>query len=157
MKTAYVTGGTGCLGRNLITVLLREGWRVIIAHRQTSDLTPLKALPLETREVILEDSASVLRSLPYGIEAVFHVAAHLSHWARQFPAQYQTNVCGTRTLVDAALTQHVGRFVYTSTGATRPYESWDGQTRNVSRIIMSGQNALQNSVSWTASGADSTP
>ena len=31
-KTAYVTGGTGCVGRNIISHLIADGWQVIAAQ-----------------------------------------------------------------------------------------------------------------------------
>lgn len=37
-KTAFVTGGTGFLGTNLIEELVSEGWEVTALHRPTSNL-----------------------------------------------------------------------------------------------------------------------
>jgi nucleoside-diphosphate-sugar epimerase len=49
------------------------------------------------------------------------VAASTSHWKLEAEEQWRDNVLATRNLVTAALAKHVGRFVYTSTGATYPY------------------------------------
>ena len=42
MPVAFVTGGTGFLGLNLIEQLLAEGWEVVALHRPTSNLKHLR-------------------------------------------------------------------------------------------------------------------
>jgi uncharacterized protein YbjT (DUF2867 family) len=41
MALAFVTGGTGFVGRNLIERLLAEDWRVVALHRSASNTAPL--------------------------------------------------------------------------------------------------------------------
>ncbi len=125
MKTAYVTGGTGCVGRNLVDELLKEGWRVIALHRRSSDLSRLAGCAVETREVDLLDPASVERALRTDAQAIFHVAANLSHWAADAEQQWRDNVLGTRHLVEATLRKPGMRFIFTSTGAVLPYQHLD--------------------------------
>ena len=38
-KTAFVTGGTGFIGLNLVEHLTQSGWDVIALHRPNSRLT----------------------------------------------------------------------------------------------------------------------
>jgi nucleoside-diphosphate-sugar epimerase len=121
MKTAYVTGGTGCVGRNIINELLREGWKVIAAHRKSSQVSRLAGLDVQLSEVDLHDLDSVRRSVPEGIDAIFHAAASTSHWPLEEKAQWKDNVLATRNLVQTAIEKHVRRFIFTSTGATNPY------------------------------------
>jgi nucleoside-diphosphate-sugar epimerase len=121
MKTAYVTGGTGCVGRNLIDVLIAEGWRVITVYRKSSKRSRLEGLGLDLREVDLHDENSILRSLPDQVDALFHVAANTSHWALEADEQWKDNVLATRNLVNAAIQRRVHRFIFTSTGATHPH------------------------------------
>jgi nucleoside-diphosphate-sugar epimerase len=121
MKTAYVTGGTGCVGRNVIDELLREGWNVIAAHRKSSQVSRLAGIDVELSEVDLYDLDSVWQSVPEGIDAIFHVAANTSHWPLEEEVQWKDNVLATRHLVQVALEKQVGRFIFTSTGATYPY------------------------------------
>jgi nucleoside-diphosphate-sugar epimerase len=121
VKTAYVTGGTGCVGRNVINELLREGWNVIAAHRQSSQVSRLAGIDVELGEVDLHDLDSVRQSVPEGIDAIFHVAANTSHWPLEEEAQWKDNVLATRHLVEVALEKRVGRFIFTSTGATFPF------------------------------------
>src|SRR5215472_6735018 len=122
MRTAYVTGGTGCVGRNIINELLRDQWTVIAIHRKSSDLSRLAGLNIELREVDIHDFNSVKSSIPEGTDAVFHAAANVSHWPLQEKEQWKDNVLGTRNLVRAAIEKKVGRFIFTSTAATAEYE-----------------------------------
>lgn len=121
MKTAVVTGATGCVGRNLINELLADKWKIIALHRASSKISRLKGLDITTRECDLHEPASVQAAMPGGADAIFHVAANTSHWSLEAAEQWRDNVLATRNLVAAALDKSAGRFVYTSTGATFPY------------------------------------
>jgi nucleoside-diphosphate-sugar epimerase len=121
MQTAYVTGGTGCVGRNVINELLREGWNVIAAHRKSSRVSRLSGLDIELREVDLHYLDSVRQSVREGIDAIFHVAGNTSHWPLEEKEQWKDNVLATHHLVQVAIEQRVKRFIYTSTGATSLY------------------------------------
>jgi nucleoside-diphosphate-sugar epimerase len=134
MSTAYVTGGTGCVGRNIINELLREGWDVIAAHRKSSQVSRLAGLDIELREVDLYDLDSVRQSVPEGIDAIFHAAANTSHWPLEEEVQWKDNVLATRHLVQAAIEKRVGRFILTSTGATTPFA---GTSKDEARRIPS--------------------
>jgi nucleoside-diphosphate-sugar epimerase len=117
MKTAYVTGGTGCVGRNIINELLRKNYRVIAAHRRSSAVSRLAGLDVQLREVDLYNPEAVEQSIPEGVSVIFHVAASTSHWPLEKNKQWQDNVLATRNLVRAALRKNIDRFVFTSTAA----------------------------------------
>jgi dihydroflavonol-4-reductase len=53
-----------------------------------------------------------------GIKTVFHVAADYRLWARKSRDIYDSNVGGTKNLLDAAKRAGVEKFIYTSTVAT---------------------------------------
>ena len=65
----------------------------------------------------MRDRASLDRALE-GVQRVFHVAADYRLWARDPREIYESNVTGTRNLLDAARRAGVEKFVYTSTVAT---------------------------------------
>ena len=125
MKTGYVTGATGCVGRNLVDELIKENWDVVILHRKSSDISRLKGLKVRFQEVDLYDLQSVRKSIPSNINAIFHVAGNTSHWSAEAPQQWKDNVLATRNLVQVALEKKVKRFIFTSTGATLPYQGSD--------------------------------
>lgn len=125
MKIAYVTGATGCVGRNLVNVLERAGWRIFILHRKSSDISRLNGSCVNFLEVDLHDIASVRRSIPSHVDAIFHVAGNTSHWATEKDEQWRDNVLATRNLARIAREKNVNKFVLTSTGATLPYKDFD--------------------------------
>jgi len=120
---AIVTGATGCVGRNLIDELLKDGWEIFVLHRKSSNLNRLKGLKINLLEVDLHDLDSVISVIPAGIDAMFHAAGNVSHWALEAEIQYKDNVLATKNLVKAAETKNVKRFIFTSTGATYIHEN----------------------------------
>lgn len=114
---AVITGATGCVGRNLVDALIGHGWEIVALHRKTSDLSRLAGCDLQCTEVDLLDLDSVRAAIPNATDAVFHVAANVSHWPLEAERQWQDNVIATRNLVQASLDKGVKRFIFTSTGA----------------------------------------
>jgi len=115
--TTLVTGATGFVGQHLARLLAGRGERVRVLVRPTSRLRALEGLDAEPVEGDLRDAASLGAALR-GVQRVFHVAADYRLWARDANEIYQSNVTGTRNLLEAARRAGVERFVYTSTVAT---------------------------------------
>lgn len=55
-KTAFVTGGTGFIGLNLVEHLTQTGWEVVALHRPNSRLTYLQKYPVRLVEGAIEDA-----------------------------------------------------------------------------------------------------
>lgn len=123
MKKALITGGTGCLGRNLIDVLENDGWEIIVFHRKSSDLSKLNGCRVKTVVVDFYDKASVENAIPEGTDVIFHIAANLSHDPSDEKDQWRDNVLCTRYLAEGAIQKKVKRFIFTSTGATNRYNA----------------------------------
>ena len=113
-KTAYVTGSNGFLGLNLCEQLLARGWQVLALHRPTADTRYLRRLAVEPAEGDINDPASLARTLPRGVDAVFHVAGSTNLWSQRNAEQDRINIDGTRNVVEAALAAGAQRFVHTS-------------------------------------------
>jgi dihydroflavonol-4-reductase len=114
---ALVTGATGFVGAAVARALIREGWQVRALARKGSDRRNVQHLPLDVVEGDLADTASLDRALSE-CEALFHVAADYRLGALDPQRLYQTNVEGTRNILDAARRAGVRRIVYTSSVAT---------------------------------------
>lgn len=126
-KTAFVTGGTGFIGLNLIEHLVRSDWTVTALHRPESRLTQLQNYPVRLVEGTIEDFNSLERAMPEELDAVFHVAGDTSMWPGHLQRQWRTNVDGTRNVVTAALTKRTKKFIHTSTSGVYglPKEPFD--------------------------------
>jgi len=124
-KLAIVTGATGCLGRNLLDQLLIDKWDIVVLHRKSSDLSRLPASGISCQEADLHSLDSVRKAVPQEADCVFHVAGNTSHWSAQSAVQWKDNVLATQNLVAAAVEKKVKKFVFTSTGATLPYQLHD--------------------------------
>jgi nucleoside-diphosphate-sugar epimerase len=114
MPSAFVTGGTGFVGTNLILELLDRGWDVTALHRATSRLDALEGLEIRRVKGDVTDADSVRGGMPEGVDAVFHVAASLNFWSRRNAEQERINVGGTRNVVNVAIEKGARRLVHTS-------------------------------------------
>ncbi len=111
---AGITGATGLLGANLAKALLDAGHRVRATRRGTSRADHLRDLDLEWAEADLGDTTGLSRAF-HGCDVVFHVAALVSVRRTPTPELVQTNVEGTRHVLDAVARAGVPRLVYCST------------------------------------------
>ncbi|MCY7274675.1 MAG: NAD-dependent epimerase/dehydratase family protein [Phormidesmis sp. CAN_BIN44] len=115
MSKAFVTGGTGFVGANLVRLLLKEGYQVRALVRQDSRLDNLDGLDVELVKGDLTDP-DLARQMT-GCEVLFHVAAHYSLWQTDRDRLYQANVIGTRNILASARQAGIERSVYTSSVA----------------------------------------
>src|SRR3989441_12060011 len=115
--TTLVTGASGFLGSHVTRQLVARGENVRVLLRASSNNRAIADLPLEYVTGDLRDAASLARALA-GVRRVFHVAADYRLWAKRKQDIYDSNVGGTRNLLDAAKRAGVSQFIYTSTVAT---------------------------------------
>jgi dihydroflavonol-4-reductase len=113
-KTAFVTGGTGFLGLNLIQQLTEQNWNVTALHRPSSNLSYLQRFPVTLAVGEIEEAAALEQAMPENLDAVFHIAGDVSFWSGHRVRQKRTNVEGTRNMVEVARRKGVKRFVHTS-------------------------------------------
>ncbi len=127
--TTLVTGATGFVGSHVARQLVTAGHPVRILARKNSNLQPLEGLSVERVEGDLRDAVSLERAMR-GVRRVFHVAADYRLSARNPGELYESNVDGTRLLLEAARDAGVERIVYTSTVATMAVPGDDGALPN---------------------------
>lgn len=115
MQRAFVTGGSGFVGRNLLEVL--QGLSVPTVALARSDAAAAACAGRGARVVRGDlDDIDVLAAAMSGCDVVFHCAAHVLEW--DDPAVYQrVNVDGTAHVLSAAIRAGVARIVHVSTEA----------------------------------------
>lgn len=116
---AFVTGGTGFVGSNLVAALLQRGMQVRLLRRATSPMAALQGLDCETYTGDVNDGVEALTEAMADCDWVFHTAAISDYWRYRTQTRlYRTNVDGTRDMAEAARRAGVKRFVYTSSLAS---------------------------------------
>jgi acetylornithine/succinyldiaminopimelate/putrescine aminotransferase/nucleoside-diphosphate-sugar epimerase len=108
-----VTGATGFIGGRLARRLVEEGHPVRCLVREGSDTTQLQDLEVELAVGDLTSAPTLARAVD-GCDYVFHCGALVSDWATTHEIT-QTNVVGTRNLLEASVGASVERFVHFST------------------------------------------
>jgi len=139
---AFVTGATGFLGGRLVTALRDRGDEVVALDRH--------ATPLSDRDG--------LREAMRGCDAVFHLAAVYKVGVPRSgrDAMYETNVVGTRNVLDAAA--DVPRVVHVSTvnvfGNTRGVVVDETYARNLDDGFLSAYDWTKYEAHQVARGYD---
>lgn len=112
MPRAFVTGATGFVGHHVAAALLRRGWDVVALRRHSS----VHPVQLDGVEWAFGDirNPDELKDAMEGADALFHIAADYRLWARNPREIYDSNVTGTRNVLQAALFTGIEKVVYTS-------------------------------------------
>src|SRR5208283_306306 len=113
----FVTGATGFLGSHVARQLLARGAELRLLVRATSRTDNIDDLSAERVAGDLRDPESLKQGMA-GCDFVFHVAADYRLWARDGQELYDSNVQGTRNILQAARDTGVRRVIYTSSVAT---------------------------------------
>lgn len=112
---AFVTGGSGFVGRNLIGALKQGGADVVALARSDGAAQAVEQAGATVARGDLDDTAALVAGAR-GCDVVFHAAALTKEWARA--AEWtRFNVDGTRRVLDAAKTAGAKRFVHVGTEA----------------------------------------
>ena len=113
----FITGATGFVGGAVARQLVAAGHQLRALVRPGADLRLLAGLPVQRVTGHLGDFAALQQGLA-GCEWVFHVAALYSFWGHTWQEFDQSNIQGTRNVMEAAGQAGVQRIVYTSSIAT---------------------------------------
>ncbi len=110
----FVTGGNGFIGTHLVDRLVAEGNDVTCLVLEGSDISHLKKLGVEIVFGDLRDADS-LKKAARDVDVVFHLAALARAYEHLGENDYaETNVAGTKNLLEAFKEHKIGKFVYIS-------------------------------------------
>lgn len=106
-----ITGGSGFIGTNLVTDLLKEGHNVTIYDKQKSKTYTDLCIVGDVR-----DREKLTRAIR-GVDAVYHLAAEHHDDVQPVSLYYEVNVGGAENIVYALNKNKVNRLIFTSTVA----------------------------------------
>ena len=112
--TALVTGATGFTGGHLCRRLIEAGYSVRGLVRDPARCSELRGWGIDIAVGDLHDPAT-LAATTQGIDVVYHVAALFREANASREDLWQTNVGGTKNILDASVSAGVQRFVHCST------------------------------------------
>jgi nucleoside-diphosphate-sugar epimerase len=158
MRSAFVTGGSGYIGRNLIRRLTADG--VVVRALARSDAAEKTILDLGAHPYRgdLTDTATMADAMT-GIDCVFHLAAITREWGD--PNEFTSvHVDGTRTVMQEARQAGVDTVVHVSSNSVMldgtPIDGVDESTPIPNRPLplYPATKALGERVALAASGDD---
>jgi dihydroflavonol-4-reductase len=114
---AFVTGGTGFVGRAIVERLLSGGYRVQALARSEASSRALDAMGAEPMRGDVLDLESLVTAMG-GCDVVYHAAGANAFCLPDPAPMFEVNVRGSRNVVRAAARAGVRRVVYTSSAAT---------------------------------------
>jgi nucleoside-diphosphate-sugar epimerase len=112
---AFVTGGSGFVGRRLIPALREQGHTVRALGRSQASLDVVRQAGAEPVEGDLSSVDALKRGME-GCEVVFHSAATVKQWGPRAEF-FEGNVRGTENVLEAARAAGIKRLVHVSTEA----------------------------------------
>ncbi len=140
MKTAFITGGTGFIGLNLIRQLQAKNWEITALHLPGEDTKYLDRFDVDRVEGNILDPLSLQRAIPYAPDAVFHLAGDTSMWKKNDARQYKINVIGTANMCREAMNKKAARFIHTSSSSAFGYHDHRLTEQTPSNALTCGMN-----------------
>ena len=132
-----ITGATGFIGGRLARALADDGWSVRATGRDARKLADLDHEGCEAAPCDLRDAGSVARICD-GIDVVCHAGAYSSPWGSREDF-LETNVQGTRNLLEACRRCGVRRCIYLSSPSVT---SGDGDIENEDETAVPPRRAI---------------
>jgi nucleoside-diphosphate-sugar epimerase len=143
MKYILVTGGGGYIGTNLVSNLLRKGYKVKVIDtfwfgNYLKKNKNLKIIKKDIRKVQRKDIGKT--------DCIIHLASIANDPAADLNASltWNINVLATYQLINLAIKQRVKKFIFASSGSVYGVKKEKKVTENLSLEPLSEYNKIQN-------------
>ena len=113
---AFVTGGPGFIGRQVVKKLLARGYEVVALARSDAAAITLSTLGATPINGDITNKAS-MRAAMTGCDVVFHIAGWYKIGSRDWMDAETVNVSGTRNVLSLAYELGIPKIIYTSSVA----------------------------------------
>jgi len=115
-NSIFLTGATGFIGSHVAEYFCNRGVEVHCGVRPTSEISFLETLPVKISYIDLHDQDSLVRKIQQ-VGFVIHTAGLVNDWSA-YQEFYDTNVIGTRNLVNACVSAGIQNLIITGTNAS---------------------------------------
>ncbi|MDD3520048.1 MAG: SDR family oxidoreductase [Actinomycetota bacterium] len=109
-----VTGASGFLGNVLVRELLERNHEVCVFLRKTSDITPIKDLPVTRLYGDVLDKGSLINAFGK-VDVVYHLAGKISIMPGDRSSLTKVNYTSIVNVIEACLEKKIKKLIYTST------------------------------------------
>ncbi len=137
MKKILITGAAGFIGSHLVEHLLEDG---IKSQELRLFIPPWESfvnLPQEMFEIVIGDirNKNQVKKAMKDIDIVYHLAAKTVIDGGTFDYYKDTNVDGTKNLLEAAAKEKVKKFIYFSSISVFGLPAWKGDMVNYNEMF----------------------
>lgn len=119
-----VTGATGFIGNKLVEELLKRGYHIHVLVRSSKNILKFDPAKVTVFEEDLFNMEIVNRAAK-NCDFIFHLAAYANIWSKDKNLAFQTNVTGTKNILEAAIQNGIKKVVFTSSAAVFPPSHFD--------------------------------
>ena len=113
MTKIFITGATSSIGAHLVKFLLKEDTLLHLLVRKNPGFELFNHPRIVLFEGDLSSEETLLKAME-GCSQVYHLAANASVWQKDPKVYFDTNVQGTKTILETAYKRKINRVVVTS-------------------------------------------
>lgn len=149
-KTVFITGGTGSWGHGLIRELLKEEVaKIIVYARNEYQMVELsREFHNPKLEIIIGDirDKNALLSASKNVDILYHLSAlkHVPICETMPYEAIETNIIGTKNVVDSAIGNHIDKVIYVSTDKAVKPDCTYGSTKLLGEKLFLSADKMQN-------------
>ncbi len=133
MTKYLITGGAGFIGGHLVDFLLQDGVKPQDIRLLVTSREKLKNLTNKEYDVVIGDirNKKQVNEAVKGVSVIYHLATKTGVGDGSYEYLRDTNVTGTKNLVEAAVKNDVKKFIFFSSVGVYGFPSTFGDIRNV--------------------------